>query len=233
MRRFSRTHLVVALALTLGPSSPGSAAADTHAGSRVEELTPGVFAVLQPEARRFEESNSLFVVRNSGVLVVDTQSSLAATKEVIGAIEARTALPASHLVLTHWHGDHVQGIAAYRRRWPGIEVVAHATVAEDIRGRAEPQADEQIERYETAIAAARVRLRDRVDRQGNPLLEDERAALAGDIEGAEATVAAMRAIPRPFAVPDLAYDGELVLGTGADEVRVRHWRAHTRGDSTD
>lgn len=232
MRVSSKILLVAALALALGLSGPRSQAADAGAEPRVEELAPGIFAVLQPEARRFQESNSLFFIRNSGVLVVDTQSSLAATQAVIRAVEARPALPVSHLVLTHWHGDHVQGIAAYRARWPGVEVVAHKTVAEDIRGRAEPQADEQVERYAAAIAAARQRLRDGVDREGNPLFEDERKTLAGEIEDAEATVAEMRAVPRPFAVPDLAYDGELVLGAGLEAVRVSHWRAHTRGDST-
>ena len=236
MRIHSKTFLIPALTLTLALSGSRSQAADTDTGSdtgpRVEEVAPGVFAVLQPEARRFQESNSLFFVRNSGVLVVDTQSSLAATQAVIRAVEARTALPVRHLVLTHWHGDHVQGISAYRERWPGVEVVAYRTVAEDIRDRAEPQADEQVERYETAIAAARVRLRDRVDREGNPLLDEDCKTLAIDIEDAEATVAAMKAIPRPFAVPDLAYDGELVMGDGLEAVRVSHWRAHTRGDST-
>ncbi len=236
----AKTLLIPALTLALALSGLRSRAAETDTGAdtgadtgpRVEEVAPGVFAVLQPEARRFQESNSLFFIRNSGVLVVDTQSSLAATWAVIRAIEARTALPVRHLVLTHWHGDHVQGISAYRERWPGVEVVAYKTVAEDIRGRAEPQADERVERYETAIAAARERLRDRIDREGNPLSEEDQRALAGDIEDAEATVAAMKAIPRPFAVPDLAYDGELVLGAGLEAVRVSPWRAHTRGDST-
>ena len=70
-----------------------------------------------------------------------------------------------------------------------------------------------------------------VDREGDPLSEEDREVLAGQIEAAEATVAAKRSIPRPFAVPDRAYEEELVLGSGAGEVRVRHFAAHTRGDS--
>jgi glyoxylase-like metal-dependent hydrolase (beta-lactamase superfamily II) len=194
-------------------------------------VAPGVFAVLQPTARRFNESNSVFVVRQDGVLVVETQSSLAATAAVIREIRARTELPVRQLVLTHWHGDHVQGISAYREAWPEVEVIGHSSLVEDIRSRAEPQADEEIGRYEEAIAAAKERLRDQVDREGNPLSKDDRAILASQIEAAEATAAGKRAVPRPFAVPDSAYDGELVLGTGPGTVRIRHYRAHTRGDS--
>ena len=217
----------IAVALLL-PASAGRAA---DSGPRVEEVAPGVFAALQPEARRFNESNSLFVVGEAGVLVVDTQSSLEATRAVIAEIRQRTELPVRHLVLTHWHGDHVQGISAYREAWPEVQVIGHETVAEDIRGRAEPQADEEIGRYEEAIAAARLRLRDRVDRQGEPLSPASQEILAGQIEDAAATVASKKAVPRPFAVPDRAYTGELVLGDGPAAVRVRHVKAHTRGDS--
>ena len=107
---------------------------------RVEKVAPGTFAVVQPTARRFNESNSLFVIRDGSVLVVDTQSSLEATGEVIREIRARTKLPVSQLVLTHWHGDHVQGISAYKEHWPEVEVIGHVSVAEDILGRAQPQA---------------------------------------------------------------------------------------------
>ena len=217
--------LVAALAAAAAPAP----AADDRPSA--EQVAPGVFAVLQPTARRFNESNSLFVIRRDGVLVVDTQSTREATAAVIHEIRARTELPVSHLVLTHWHGDHVQGISAYREIWPEVEVIGHATVAEDIRGRAEPQADEEIANYEAAIAAARIRLRDRVDRQGDPLSEDDRQTLAEQIAAAEATVASKRAVPRPFAVPDRTYEDQLILGEGASAVRLRHFRAHTRGDS--
>ena len=220
----SVSALMLALAV---PSASRAAERDV----RVEEVAPGVFAVLQPQPRRFNESNSLFAIREDGVLVVDTQSTPAATGAVIDEIRARTELPVRHLVLTHWHGDHVQGIAAYREIWPEVEVIGHATVAEDIRGRAEPHADEEISRYEEAIAAAKARLRDKVDRKGNTLSEDDQKVLAGQIEQAEATVADKQAVPRPFAVPDRPYEGELTLGEGDGAVLIRHARAHTRGDS--
>ncbi len=222
---------VCALTLLAALASAALPSRARAAEPTVEEVAPGTFAVLQPTARRFNESNSLFVLRPEGVLVVDTQSSLEATGAVIREIRSRTELPVTHLILTHWHGDHVQGISAYREAWPGVEVIGHSTVAEDIRGRAEPQADEEIGRYDAAIAAARERLGNKVDREGTALSEEDQKTFAGQIAEAEATVAGKRAVPRPFAVPDRTYDDELVLGTGPDAVRVRHVKAHTRGDS--
>jgi glyoxylase-like metal-dependent hydrolase (beta-lactamase superfamily II) len=229
MRAPRKAVFAVTVLTALAPGGlPARAGA---AAPTVEEVAPGTFAVLQPTARRFNESNSLFAIGEEGVLVVDTQSTLEATGVTIREIRARTELPVTHLVLTHWHGDHVQGISAYREAWPEVEVIGHATVAEDIRGRAEPQADEEIGRYDAAIAAARERLRNKVDREGEPLSEEAQQTLAGQIAEAEATVAGKRAVPRPFAVPERTYDDELVLGAGPAAVRVRHVKAHTRGDS--
>lgn len=227
MRNPKQMLLAVAVLLVI-PCAVGQAG-DSEV--RVEKVAPGTFAVVQPTARRFNESNSLFVIRDGSVLVVDTQSSLEATGEVIREIRARTKLPVSQLVLTHWHGDHIQGISAYKEHWPEVEVIGHVSVAEDIRARAQPQADEEIGQYEAAIAAAKKRLLDRLDREGNPLSADDQKILAGQIEDAEATVEAKKAIPRPFLVPNRTYEDELILGTGASTARVRHRRAHTRGDS--
>lgn len=197
----------------------------------VEWLGPGVFAVLQPETGRFDDSNSVVVERDGGLLVIDAQASLAATRRTIEAIRRRSDLPVRHLVLTHWHGDHVQGAAAYRELWPEVQVVGHLTLEADIRERAEAQLAEDAALYEQAIADARERLERGVDREGEALDTGGKRRLAEQIDAAEARLAGMRAIPRPLAVPDLAYGEELVLGTGPDAVRLLHHRAHTRGDT--
>jgi glyoxylase-like metal-dependent hydrolase (beta-lactamase superfamily II) len=218
---------VLALTVLLAQALLAAEASDLT----VTEIADGVFAVVQPFENRFNESNSGFFVGESGVLVIDSQSSPDATRKVIAEIRARTELPVRHLVLTHWHGDHVQGITAYREAWPTVEVIGHLSLEEDIRGRAQTQIEKDIELYETAIVEAEGRLSRRESRDGEPLDDDGVATLAAQIEAARETVAAMRSLPTPFAVPDLSYDGELVLGSGSGTVRLLHRVAHTRGDT--
>ncbi|MDX1384551.1 MAG: MBL fold metallo-hydrolase, partial [Thermoanaerobaculia bacterium] len=197
----------------------------------VEWLGAGIFAVLQPESGRFDDSNSVVVERDGGLLVIDTQASLAATRRTIEAIRRRSDLPVRQLVLTHWHGDHVQGQAAYRELWPDVQVLGHVTLEADIRERAEPQLADEAALYEQAISEARERLERGVDREDQPLDAAGRQGLAEQIAAAEERLAGMTAVPRPLAVPDLGYGGELVLGSGPGAVRLLHRRAHTRGDT--
>ncbi|MEZ5331933.1 MAG: MBL fold metallo-hydrolase [Thermoanaerobaculia bacterium] len=204
--------------------------AAVHAQPRVEPVGPGIFAVLQPDASRFDESNSTVVVLGDSLLVVDSQSSLAATRATIAAIRARSELPVGWLVLTHWHGDHVQGASLYRETWPDVRIVGHRTLAVDVPGRAEPALDEDTETWATAIEEAEDRLARGVDREGAPLDAERGALLAGQIEDARERVAAMRALPRPFPLPDVEVEEETAFEADGRSVRLLHRPGHTRGD---
>lgn len=210
---------------------PWPARGDGEAGPEVEEVAAGVVSVLQPAAGRFDDSNSLVVTLGDGLLVVDAQASLAATRSTIAAVRGRTDLPVRWLVLTHWHGDHVQGASAYREVWPGVEMVGHASLAEDVPGRAAAALDGDIETWETAIGEAEERLARGVDREGNAFDEAGRATAAARIEAARERLAGMRAIPRPLAPPDALYEDELAIEHGGRTVRLLHRPGHTRGDT--
>ncbi len=92
----------------------------------IHRLADGVYAatvIERPEAYAF--SNSLIVVGDEAVLVVDTQQSPRAARELIRRIRALTPLPVRWVVNTHEHGDHVYGNVAYREAFPGVRIVAH------------------------------------------------------------------------------------------------------------
>src|SRR6185369_14651859 len=99
----------------------------------VERLAPGVYATIrsEPPGQAFE-SNSVFIVGDSGVIVVDAQSNLSATREVLAALRRITRKPVTALILTHWHFDHITGAAVYRDSFPGVAIIAHTRTAEAI-----------------------------------------------------------------------------------------------------
>jgi len=199
--------------------------------SEVVEVAEGVLAVLQPAERRFDDSNTVVVTLGDALLVVDAQATLEATRSTIAAIRERSALPVCWLVLTHWHGDHVQGASAYREVWPEVEIVGHASLVEDVPRRAEQALDEDIETWATAIAEAEERLARGVDRQGCALGEEGRATLASRIEAARGRLDGMRSVHRPFAVPNAAYEDERTIEHDGRIVRLLHHIGHTRGDT--
>ncbi|HKN45430.1 MAG TPA: MBL fold metallo-hydrolase, partial [Propionibacteriaceae bacterium] len=70
--------------------------------------------------------NAYAVIVDDGVVLIDTGIPGRADK-VTGAIEdARRRIGDVHtILLTHWHPDHVGGVAELRRR-SGAHIIAHA-----------------------------------------------------------------------------------------------------------
>lgn len=58
-------------------------------------------------------SNSGFVVGSESVAVIDPGGSMAVALNLKHALRAETDLPVSHLILTHFHPDHVAGAAVF------------------------------------------------------------------------------------------------------------------------
>jgi glyoxylase-like metal-dependent hydrolase (beta-lactamase superfamily II) len=222
VHRANALFVAVVVAAASGPA---------EAGPRLEPVAEGVFAVLQPTEKRFDDSNSVVVTLGDALLVVDAQATLEATAATIAVIRKTSPLPVRWLVLTHWHGDHVQGAAAYRAAWPAVEVVGQASLGADVPGRAEAARDADIEQWATAIAAAEGRLERGVDREGARLDAVRRATLSREIGEARHRLDGMRAVPRPLVVPDAAFEQERTIEHGGRTVRLLHRIGHTRGDT--
>jgi imidazolonepropionase-like amidohydrolase/glyoxylase-like metal-dependent hydrolase (beta-lactamase superfamily II) len=96
-------------------------------------LADGVYAALRKEPLSLAvNSNSLIVVGDSNVLVVDAQFTREATLETIAAIRSVTRKPVRYVVNTHWHDDHVAGNHVYRDSFPSVEFVMHANTRADL-----------------------------------------------------------------------------------------------------
>lgn len=139
----------------------GPAATDSVHVFEVERLAQGVYAAVvvdRPDAYAF--ANSLFVIGESGVLVVDTQQSPRAARELIRRIRQMTPLPVQWVVNTHWHGDHVYGNVAYRDAFPEARFVAHPATAGRVDGEGRVRLSEELESLPASIAEREGWLRD-------------------------------------------------------------------------
>ncbi len=75
-------------------------------------LAEGVFLAGPPDAQG-PRTNSLVVVREDGLLVVDAQPSPEAARELLSAIGRVSTKPVRYLVLTHPHADAAGGASAF------------------------------------------------------------------------------------------------------------------------
>src|SRR3954462_7691660 len=81
----------------------------------VTSLGSGVYAAIRAEPLGLAvNANSLFIVNDDHVVVVDAQFTRAATEENIAALRRITNKPVRYVINTHWHDDHVAGDQAYR-----------------------------------------------------------------------------------------------------------------------
>src|SRR5438270_8969724 len=75
---------------------------------RVEEVSSGVYAYLQPDGSWFL-NNTGFLVGRSGIVSIDTTSTERRTRAYLDAITRISGQPVRTLVNTHHHGDHTHG----------------------------------------------------------------------------------------------------------------------------
>ena len=75
---------------------------------RVEEVSSGIYAYIQPDGSWFL-NNTGFLVGRAGIVSVDTTSTERRTRAYLEAIGRISKQPIRTLINTHHHGDHTHG----------------------------------------------------------------------------------------------------------------------------
>lgn len=86
--------------------------------------------------------NIAFLVTRKGVIVVDAGSTPNNGKQIIELIRSVTKKPIKYLILTHLHGDHINGISAFQKN---VQIIAHEDLAKNNREFNQQQLDNYIE----------------------------------------------------------------------------------------
>jgi glyoxylase-like metal-dependent hydrolase (beta-lactamase superfamily II) len=102
------------LALVVAPPAP---ALEPMRARRVADSVWMVQGQAAPgsAANRNFISNAAFIVTRDGVVVIDALGSPALAEELLAQIGLVTPLPVRHVIVTHYHADHVYGLQVFQR----------------------------------------------------------------------------------------------------------------------
>jgi cyclase len=196
----------------------------------VVQLDSGVFAVIRKDPLSLAvNSNSLIIVRDSDVVVVDAQFTRAATQETIAAIRGITDKPVRYLINTHWHDDHLAGDQVYQDSFPSVRIVMQENTASDLVKLGAPNRKSQVEGIPATVDRFEHLLSMGLGMDSTPAPPLERSALESAIRIARQYVKEAPGFRAPIATDTVRR--RMTLGEGRDRIDLLWFgKGNTRGD---
>lgn len=230
----TRSVALASLFALASVASPARATEAASSGFTVETLAPGVHALVRTKAPGlFLDANVLFVEGDDDVVVVDANLTPSSAEASIAALRKLTSKPVRYLVNTHRHHDHVGGNEVWRREFPGLEIVGHAAMSEDLaRFGTETMTGWTGWAAEMAVEIPKM-LANGIGFSGKPLSDAERASLAADLVAARELVAdtsRMHVVTPTLAITDRLTLRRALGGTARTVEILSLGKGHTRGD---
>jgi cyclase len=205
--------------------------------SSVWAQTPASFPVTQGKTYKFEKvadgvyfatgvpgSNSVVIVNDQDVFLVDDGTSPTAARALLADIKLLTPKPVKQVVNTHFHYDHTAGNQIFG---PEVEIIGHQFVRTAIQTfdvmHREPYLTSQGNRVPALIDS----LTKQIEAERDPAKKTD---LQKQMVSAQNELRALQEIkPVP---PNVTYDGKLVLQKGSREIQLLFLgRGHTAGDT--
>jgi len=217
MKEASRYFVIVSF-LSLSPVH--NAFADDVYSIEMQALAPDVYLLHRPDPLREPvEPNALFIVNDNDVVVFEGGGAPLVAERSIALIRSVTDKPVSHVINSHWHGDHNLGNQVYRAEFPDLKIVAHPETHAAMTG--SPMG--YVERYVPMLTGL-------IDEWS---AEQEKGELAPRRAELLPSLALMRdeLARTTITPPDLLIDDRLVLERGNREIHIIHpGRGNTPGD---
>jgi len=196
----------------------------------VQKLADGVYAVIRKDLPGLMvDANSVFIINDDDVIVVDTNGAPSTTREVLAALRRITNKPVTYVINTHWHDDHIIGDTVYREAFPGVEFVAHARMREYLPNQGAANRKSFLQGAPEALEALKDSLAKNKSITGADLTAEERESYQSDIKLVELALA--EAPGTQLTLPTITLEDRLTLHRGNRVIDIRHLGSgHTGGD---
>jgi cyclase len=195
-----------------------------------QEVAPMVWAGIRQDPFELpQQGNSVFVVTSEGVVVFDAGGSPLMGESIVAKVRSVTDKPITHVVISHWHGDHMRGLQAIQAAYPRVAIYAHPYARDFIESTQDGWLKRRVAMVPNIRKALDAAMKDDHDLQGRPLNPQERAWLTNgrgildqlDQENNRTL----------YVVPGITFTDRLVFHLGGRELQfITPGKSHTAGD---
>ncbi|MBL8770326.1 MAG: MBL fold metallo-hydrolase [Phenylobacterium sp.] len=88
---------------------------------------------MQPTFQVQPAGNVTVIEQAEGLVLVDTGGSPGAGRRVVETVRRLSPKPVKAVVITHWHGDHPQGLSEILKAWPAARTIATRATQSHLR----------------------------------------------------------------------------------------------------
>ncbi len=195
---------------------------DSLPAHRFEKVTEGVY-YSTATGSIVTGSNSVVVVNEDDVLIVDPGITAAAATSFIADVKTLTNKPIKYVVDTHYHYDHAYGNQVFG---PDVTIIGHDTTRQRLTGNGSLKQRTYLMNSTAAIANRFTLLKRQIGEAANP---QDRAILERQL-AIHQRYADEQAKIRPTP-PNATMSRDMTLHRGSREIQIRFMgRAHTDGD---
>ena len=195
-----------------------------------EQIAPDVWAGVRPDSSRFPVmGNTTFVIGAEGVVVFDGGGMPAMSEQIIDKIRSLTDKPVTHVVISHWHGDHNFGVYRFAEEFPDVQFIAHEFTAYVMNSTRITYIDRQRQFVEKNVPEFAKSIMTGIDTDGSELSDVDRGIYQRIIADADAIDAEFnRSKVTP---PDIVFTNKHTIELGDRNIELLYLGdANTAGD---
>jgi glyoxylase-like metal-dependent hydrolase (beta-lactamase superfamily II) len=196
----------------------------------IQKVADGVYAAIRTEpAGLMFDANSVFIVNDNDVVVVDTNITPSSARASLAALRKITSKPVSHVINTHWHDDHIIGNQVYRDAFPDAQFIAQASTRDDLPTIGAANRKQLVDLGPQMVTQLRLSVEQQKSMSGGLLTEEERLSYLSDADAADRYFA--EAPGFQIVMPTIAITDRLTLARGRRTIEILYLgRAHTAAD---
>lgn len=194
------------------------------------ESAPGVWTGVRPDSPKFPVmGNTTFVVSDQGVVVFDGGGVAVMAEQIIDKIQAVTTAPVTHVIISHWHGDHNFGIYRFAEEFPNVQFVAHSFTSAAMNGSPLDYISKYPDFVENNVPEFMSIVETGIDSDDTELTAHNRQTYEQIVRDADEIDAEFKRVK--LTTPNIVFDDNLVIHSGKRRIELLYLgQGNTAGD---